>query len=136
MEPSIEIDPRLQEVSDTDIVLNFSRALTALYPHMKTVYAHCYDPYDDVVEPLFHALVYCAFSAKYGISVSEQTCHRYDCVGGDYQHTNYIRVRPKLLPLLLRQGETPVELSDAFLSGRSWSSRVSETGCTTSAAER
>ena len=118
MEPSSEIDLRLRELSDTEILLTFSRALGALYPHMKTVYAHCYEPYDDVVEALFHSLVFSTLSGKYGVPISQQSCHTYDSVGSNYERTNYIRVRPKVLPQIAQCGGSPFEVTDVFLAGK------------------
>lgn len=72
----VEIEDRLLAVSDTQIVLNFAEALTALYPLMKKVFAHCYDPYDDVVEPLFQSLVYYTFAGKYPAPLQIVATHK------------------------------------------------------------
>lgn len=95
---SIEIDKRLQKLSDTEIMLNFAQALGALYPFMKKVGAHCYDPYDEITEPLFYSLVYGAFSFKYGVNLNQKGCHVYDSVGLNYENTMHIRVIPKRVP--------------------------------------
>jgi hypothetical protein len=112
----VETDPRLQSLSDTEILLNFARALSSLYPHMKAVGAHCYDPFDEVVEPLFHGLVYGSFSGKYGVPVPTKRCHRYDSVGGDYERISHVRVRPRSLPLEATIDEAPIEITQALLS--------------------
>jgi len=117
MEIPVETDSRLQSLSDTEIVLNFALALSSLYPHMKTVYAHCYDPYDEVVEPLFHALVYGSFAGKYGVPVPPSRCRRYDFVGRNDQTFTHIRVRPRSLPIEARTDIGPLEINQAFLSG-------------------
>ena len=70
-----------------------------LYPRMKVVYAHCYDSYDAVVEPLFHALVYEAFAGKYGVPTPRQACHTYDSVRDGHGVLHYVRVRPRAFPI-------------------------------------
>jgi hypothetical protein len=97
MEPH-EQDSRLGRVSDTEIVLNFVAALEALYPRMRSVFAHCYDPFDEIVEPLFQSLVYGRFGAKYGVAVPESRCHRYEFERSSYADVHYVRVVPKDAP--------------------------------------
>jgi hypothetical protein len=110
-----ETEPRLREISDSEIVLNFARAMTSLYPHMKAVYAHCYDPYDSVVEPLFHALVYGAFGDKYGVPVPAEECHTYDSVADNYERLSHIEVRPRSLPLQIQESGRTFEITEGLL---------------------
>ncbi|MBK7212434.1 MAG: hypothetical protein IPH88_03850 [Bacteroidales bacterium] len=42
-------DKRLLSISDTEIVIEFSKTLFDLYPHLVKLMSHCYDPYDEVV---------------------------------------------------------------------------------------
>jgi len=111
-----EIDERLLSLSDTSIMLNFSAVLTAIYPHMKHVYAHCWDPYDEVVEPLYHALVYCTFAGKYGVCVPAKECQTYESVSCDYQKKIHVRVYPKSTPLSAHGDQGPFSITAEFLA--------------------
>ena len=117
MSIDVEVEPRLLEISDTEILLNFSRVMSSIYPHMRAVYAHCYDPYDDVVEPLFHAMVHCTFSGKYGVPVPRAMCHTYDSLPGAIAGLHHVRVLPKEMPLRgLRVGDQ-VDLAESDIRG-------------------
>lgn len=108
-----ETDPGLASISDTSVLLNFAEALAALYPHLRTVRAHCYDPYDEVIEPLFWALVYGTFADKYGVIVPPARCHKYEFLVSQQLPANYVRVRPRQLPLLaLEDSGEPVNLTE------------------------
>lgn len=112
----IEPDPRLAKVSDTAILLNFAKALQRLYPAMKAVYAHCYDPYDDVVEPLFDSLVYASFAGKYGTEIPRSESQRYGFSVKERLPPNYVRLRPKRLPMNVRTGGRTLEIDAALLA--------------------
>lgn len=113
-----ETDPRLQRLSDTDILLNFAAALGSLYPYMRAVSAHCYDPYDEVVESLFRALVLGGFSAQYGVAVPTEQCHMYEGDRTSYAAVHRVGVVPKRLPLAVLVSGEPLSLSEAELAGR------------------
>ena len=113
-----EIEPELQRLSDTEILLNFARAMSALYPYMKVIRAHCYDRYDEVVEPLFHSLVYSTFAGKYGAILPAEACHVYDGVTADYKLRSHILVRPRSLPIQAMSDQGPIEITDDFLARR------------------
>lgn len=68
----------LNDLTDTDIVLNFSQAMTDLYPTMTKIGAYAYDPYDDIVELLFYNMVYSTFSRKYDVNIRESQSHKYE----------------------------------------------------------
>lgn len=110
-----EIDERLSAVSDTTIMLNFSKALTALYPYMKAICAHCYDAYDDIVEPLYHAMVFFTFAGKYGVCTPVESCHKYEFVSCNYEQLMHVRVSPKNVPFVAKSIDGSFEITEAFL---------------------
>ena len=122
----VETDPRLLALSDSEILLNFAVALEAVFPFMHTVHADRYDPYDDVVEPLFWALVYSTFAGKYGVAVPKKGCAAYEMSVPDYAVLHHVRVRPRGAALALvgktwAQYEGPLELAFmGFGDGRLW----------------
>jgi len=93
--PEVETDPRLLEVSDSQVLLNFASALDALYPLLRTVHADRYDPYDDVVEPLFWGMVFSTFAGKYGVAVPKKSCVGYEMSVPDFTVLHHVRVRPR-----------------------------------------
>lgn len=122
----VETDPRLLALSDSEILLNFAVALEAIFPFMRTVHADRYDPYDDVVEPLFWALVYSTFAGKYGVAVPKKGCAAYEMSVPDYSVLHHVRVRPRGAALALvgnRWARYEGSLELAFMGfgdGRLW----------------
>ncbi len=94
-----EIDEELTSISDTDIMLNFSNALNALYPHLIPVVAFSYDSWDEIVEHLFFYMVYETFSYKYGVSLNYEDSHTYNYTLNNYRRINHIECRPKQVPI-------------------------------------
>ena len=72
------IEDGLQELSDTEILLNFQQAITNLYPYLIPIHSFAYDPWDDIVERLFYQMVYKTFSFKYGIDIKWEEAYRYE----------------------------------------------------------
>ncbi|NOU94583.1 hypothetical protein GC093_15340 [Paenibacillus sp. LMG 31456] len=72
-----ELEQELLNVTDTSILINFSDALTSLYPHLVPIHAFAYDAWDDIVIPLFYEMVYESFSFKYGITITPSEVHPY-----------------------------------------------------------
>ena len=101
-------DDRLEVLSDTEIVLEFPNLLSSVYPHLIKVYAHCYDPFDEIAESLFYSFVYKTFESKYGIPVNYSETHRYAFDLHCFQRINHIQVKPKNYPFTLihSSGET------------------------------
>ncbi len=116
-----ETDEQLKSLSDTSIMLEFSKLLTSIYPHLIKVGTHCYDPYDDISESLFLNFVYSTFSGKYGAIINKHQIHRYGFTLHCYHKINHIEVKPKSFPLTLiaSQGQqailTEEELKDKEL---------------------
>lgn len=73
-----EIDIQLKNLSDTEIMLEFSRLLASIYPHLVMTHNHCYDPYDDISENLYFNFVHSTFSGKYGSIIDRQETHKYE----------------------------------------------------------
>jgi len=71
----------LLNLSDTQILLNFSDALAALYPYMFKISAHCNDAYDDIIEDLFLNMVHYTFAEKYGVILKREDIHMYEMYG-------------------------------------------------------
>lgn len=72
-----EVEQELLNVTDTSILINFSAALTSLYPHLVPIHAFAYDAWDDIVIPLYYEMVYQSFSYKYGIIITSSEVHPY-----------------------------------------------------------
>ena len=72
-----ESAPELAKSTDTEIVLNFQRAITDLYPRLIPISAYCYDAWDEIVERLFCAMTDDVVAWKYGVSVPWAHHHKY-----------------------------------------------------------
>ncbi|MGE5395188.1 MAG: hypothetical protein ACM3P1_10605 [Candidatus Saccharibacteria bacterium] len=95
----VDRDPRLESISDTDLILEYSKTLNDIYPHLIKIYAHCYDPYDEVVMNLFCNMIYSAFSVKYGIAIKYNETHTYGFTLHRFHKINHIVAFPKSLPI-------------------------------------
>jgi hypothetical protein len=114
----IERDDRLDKLSDTDIVLEFSKLLTSIYPHLVKVYANSYDPYDDIAEGLFSNFVYQTFASKYGKVISYAETHRYGFNLHCFHKIHHIQINPKYLPLKVVNNEETIFLTADRLKGK------------------
>lgn len=94
-----EIDLVLQNLTDSEILLEFSNALALLYPTLKKLRSHCYDNFDDISENLFFDLVYYTFAGKYGAIISKTETHKYGFTLHTYKHINHISIKPKSFPI-------------------------------------
>ncbi|QOR67280.1 hypothetical protein IM538_03840 [Cytobacillus suaedae] len=94
-----EIDEALKEITDTEVLLNFQRAIVSLYPHLIPIHAFAYDPWDDIIEPLFYEMVYNTFTYKYGIEIKHKEAHTYNLTLGCYKGINHIECIPKYLSI-------------------------------------
>ncbi|WP_245600159.1 hypothetical protein [Paenibacillus harenae] len=90
-----EIELGLNEISDTEILINFSNALTSLYPHLIPIHAFGYDAWDDIVIPLFYEMVYESFSFKYGITMTPNNVHAYMYTLPSYRGICHIECIPQ-----------------------------------------
>lgn len=90
-----EIDDALHEITDTETLLNFQKAIVSLYPHLIPIHAFAYDAWDDIVMPLFYEIVYKTFSFKYGIDVKSSETHTYMFTLRYYKGINHIECIPK-----------------------------------------
>lgn len=90
-----EIDEALGKITDTEILLNFQKAISSLYPHLIPIYAFAYDSWDDIVEPLFFEMVYNTFAFKYGVNIKFHETHTYMITLGSYRGINHIECIPK-----------------------------------------
>lgn len=93
-----EIDEQLNSLSDTEIMLEFSRLLTSIYPHLVKTHNHCYDPFDDISENLYFNFVHSTFSRKYGSIIDRQETQKYGFSLHCYRHINHISITPKNFP--------------------------------------
>lgn len=96
-----EVDVKLMDLSDTNILLEFSKLLTSSYPHLIRIGAFCYDPYDNFAESLYYNFVYTAFSSKYGAIIDSHQIHRYGFTLHSYHKIHHIEIKPKSYPLTL-----------------------------------
>ncbi|MWC30250.1 hypothetical protein [Paenibacillus sp. MMS18-CY102] len=113
-----EAESGLKEVSDTAILLNFSNALTSLYPHLVPIHANAYDAWDDIVEPLFHEMVYQTFAFKYGLSLSRSQVHTYGVTLRSYRGICHIECTPKSYPLAVFKNHEWVQTDEFFFEGK------------------
>lgn len=90
-----ELDDGLKEISDTEIVLNFNNAIVSLYPHLIPVYAHAYDTWDNIVEPLYFQMVYNTFCFKYGFNIKFSDVHHYNYTKKCYRGLHHIECVPR-----------------------------------------
>jgi hypothetical protein len=96
-----EKDDRLNQLSDSEIILEFSKILTSIYPHLVKIYANCYDPFDDIAEGLYNNFVYQTFAAKYAKLIDYSETHRYGLNLHCYHKINHIELKPKEFPISL-----------------------------------
>jgi hypothetical protein len=94
-----EVDLLLQNLTDTEVLLEFSKALTLLYPSLIKLRSHCYDNFDVVSENLFFDLVYYTFAGKYGAIISKTETHKYGFALHTYRQINHISIKPKVFPV-------------------------------------
>lgn len=93
-----EVDNYLKTLSDTEIMLEFSRLLASIYPHLIKTRNHCYDPFDNISESLYFNFVYSTFSGKYGSIIDRQETHKYGFSLDCYRQINHISIIPKSYP--------------------------------------
>jgi hypothetical protein len=105
-----EIDPLLNNLSDTEILLEFSKVLTMLYPSLTKLRSHCYDNYDFVSENLFYDLVYYTFSSKYGAIIDKNETHKYGFTLHTYRHIHHICIIPKSFPFSFTDSDGKIML--------------------------
>jgi hypothetical protein len=67
----------------------------SLYPHLIPIHAFAYDPWDDIIEPLFFEMVYNTFTYKYGISIKRKEAHNYNLTLNCFKGINHIQCIPK-----------------------------------------
>ena len=75
-----DIGEELIRLTDTEIVLEFSKILTLIYPSLVKLETHCYDEFDDISESLYFNTVFSAFSGKYGAVIVREALNDPDSV--------------------------------------------------------
>ncbi|AKP76697.1 hypothetical protein AS52_01732 [Priestia megaterium Q3] len=90
-----EINDSLSELTDTEVLLNFQRAITSLYPHLIRIHAHACESWDDIVIPLFYEMVYKTFSFKYGVEIMASEAHPFLFTLRCYEGIHHIQCLPK-----------------------------------------
>lgn len=113
-----EIDDTLQGISDTSILINFQQAIVSLYPHLIPINAFAYDPWDDIVMPLFYEMVYNTFSFKYGIDIDWNETHTYMFTLRCYKGINHIECIPKHPTIKALVNDEWVEINNNDLEGK------------------
>ncbi len=98
----------LQEISDTEILLEFSELLTSMFPHLRKTYNHCFYQYDKLSKDLYANFIAYTFSHKYGAEISTREFHAYGDSLHCYRKINRIELRPKNFPFVCKtsSGET------------------------------
>lgn len=85
-----DIEISLEEITDTEIMMNFQETLCKLYPHLTPICSYCYDPWDNIVENLYDEMVLKTFCWKYGVSFIETKFHRYAFQIVDFSQSHHI----------------------------------------------
>jgi hypothetical protein len=85
-------------LTDTEIVLEFSKILASIYPSLIKLEEHCYNPFDDITESLYFDTVYSALSGKYGAVIVREETHKYGFSLHCYHKLNHINIIPKQFP--------------------------------------
>jgi len=107
-----KIDDQLKNLSDTEIMIEFSRLLTSIYPHLVKTRNHFNDPYDDISESLYFNFVHSTFSGKYGSVIDRLETHKYGFLLHCYRHINHISVTPKNYPFTCDSSEGQLTFKD------------------------
>ena len=105
----------LSKMTDSEIVLEYSKILSSIYPSLIKLEQHCYDQFDDITESLFFYTVYEAFSTKYELPIAKLETHKYGFSLHCYHKINHILVKPKQLPIIIKSlNGTELEISAEF----------------------
>ncbi|MCB0360355.1 MAG: hypothetical protein KDD44_11990 [Bdellovibrionales bacterium] len=108
----------LQLISDNEVVLNFQRALSKLYPSLISINSHAAETYHHMTRELFDQMVYQVFSRKYGIARHEEEFHRYATGLHCYRKIHHIECVPKKLPLTAFRESHRIELNHEELQDK------------------
>ncbi len=107
-----EIDEQLKNLSDTEIMLEFSSLLNSIYPHLVKTHNHCYDPFDNISEVLYFNFVHSTFSGKYGSIINRQETHKYGFSLHCYRNINHISIAPKHFPFTSESSQGQLTFKD------------------------
>lgn len=107
-----ETEEQLKNLSDTEIMLEFSRLLASIYPHLIKTHNHCYDPFDDISENLYFNFVHSTFSGKYGSVIDKKETHKYGFSLHYYRHINHISIIPKNYPFTCDSSQGQMTFKD------------------------
>ncbi len=92
-----EIDEEVAKLSDTEILMNFNKAIKAIYPYLIKIQAYAYDAWDNIIDHLFERMVYETFQYKYGININPKERLGYDYMYNGQKH--YIQCIPRAYPI-------------------------------------
>jgi hypothetical protein len=110
-----EISQDLLNLTDTEIVLEFSKILTLIYPSLVKLEEHCYDTFDVITESLYFDTIYSAFSGKYGAVIAREETHKYGFSLHCYHKLNHINITPKEFPTtILSTSGIEMEITEDF----------------------
>lgn len=113
-----EVENELIELSDTEILINFSDALTALYPSLIPICAFAYDAWDDIIIPLYYEMVYQTFSFKYGIKIVPSKVHPYMYTLPSYRGIFHVECIPKITRINILKNFEWVTMDIQCLEGK------------------
>ena len=108
----------LDGISDSEVLLNFQSALTALYPRLVTVRLHSGQGFLDLSERLYFDLVYGRFAQKFGLTAPYKEYHRYCARLHCYRKINHVECVPKRWPLPIFRGGMSTKLSHEELQDK------------------
>lgn len=92
----------LQNLSDTDILLEFSNMLTSIYPHLIRTCNHSSIEFMSISERLYFNFVYGTLANKYGAIIERTETHTYGDSKHCYRNIHHIFITPKSFPLICK----------------------------------
>lgn len=84
----------LQNLTDTDIMLNFANTLDIIYPNLIKIYAYAYDAWDEIVEPLFYLMVIRTIEERNGFSDNKENYYIYESNQVNVKSRHHVQVIP------------------------------------------
>ncbi|MDR3238183.1 MAG: hypothetical protein LBT84_06750 [Spirochaetia bacterium] len=101
-----KIIDNMQNISETEIMLNYSDFLKSSYPYLLKI-DYCYDPYDDFLAGTFSTMVHDVFLYKYGISLKDRKrLYQYGLTMSSYRNHFHIEITPKKYPVIINFDES------------------------------
>ena len=112
------LDLALQSITDSEIVHNFHRSLTALYPNLVAINRFCSHAFEEMIERTYYDLVVTSLGRKYGVPVRFEEHHKYGAILHCYRKIHHLECVPLKLPLPIIRQSGPAVLSHEDLQDK------------------